>query len=77
MIFVVSTILSAAVAIFDHWLASNPKLAANCTWQFIDRLLHGVSQAAPASPSGIEQHIIAGVASVAEKAVEEAMDEKK
>jgi hypothetical protein len=73
-VFIVSTAVSTLVAIFDHWLASNPKLKANSTWQFIDRLLHGLSQQADIKPSGIEQRIISGVASVAEHAAEESIN---
>ena len=76
LLFSISTAVSTGVAIFDHWLAHNPKLSANCTWQFVSRLLHGLGQAASAAPSGIEQHIIAGVAKVGVEAAESAMEPK-
>jgi hypothetical protein len=73
-VFGVSTAVSTAVAIFDHWLASNKKMAANSTWQFISRVVHGAARAADVAPCGIEQHIIEGVAKVGEHAAEEAID---
>ena len=47
LVFSISTAVTTLVALFDHWLAHNPKTAANCTWQFNDRLLHGMSQSCP------------------------------
>ena len=76
MIFGIGTAVSVGVNILDHYLAHNPQLAANCTLQFILRMLKGMSQAAAVQPTGIEQHIISGVASVAEHAAEESMDGK-
>ena len=76
-IFILSTAVSTGVAIFDHWLASNQKMAANSTWQFISRLVHGAAQAANVMPSGMEQHIISGVVKVGEHAAEEAIDEPR
>ena len=72
-VFIISTAVSSLVALFDHWLAHNPKTAANCTWQFIDRLLHGMSQAAGVEPSTITEHIIKGVVNVGEQAIEQSV----
>ncbi len=73
VIFSISTAVSTLVAIFDHWLAHNPKTAANCTWQFLDRLLHGMSQAARVEPIGIAEHVIEGVVRVGEQAIEKSI----
>jgi hypothetical protein len=73
LVFSISTAVSTLVALFDHWLAHNPKTAANCTWQFLDRLLHGMSQAARVEPSGIAEHVIEGVVRVGEQAIEKSI----
>lgn len=73
IVFIISTVVSTSVAIFDHWLAGNPTKAANSTWQFIDRLLHGLSQQANVAPSGIKQHIIADLIHVAEHTAEQSI----
>ena len=74
LIFSISTAVSTAVAIFDHWLAHNQRMAANCTLQFVDRLLHGATQAVRVAPSGIVEHIIVGVAKVGEQAIEQRVE---
>ena len=73
IVFIISTVISTSVAIFDHWLAGNPTKAANSTWQFIDRLLHGLSQQANVAPSGIKEHIIADLIHVAEHTAEQSL----
>ena len=72
-VFIISTAVSSLVALFDHWLAHNPNTAANCTWQFIDRLLHGMSGAAGVEPNTITEHIIKGVVTVGEQAIEQSV----
>ena len=74
VVFIISTVISTSVAIFDHWLASNPAKAANSTWQFLDRLLHGLSQKADVHPEGIKEHIIADLIHVAEHTAEQSLD---
>ncbi|MDR3569626.1 MAG: hypothetical protein P4L43_16495 [Syntrophobacteraceae bacterium] len=73
LVFSISTVVSTFVALFDHWLAHNPKMAANCTWQFLDMLLHGMSRAARVEPSNITEHIIEGVVKVGEQAIEQSV----
>lgn len=74
IVFIISTVISTSVALFDHWLAGNPTKAANSTWQFIDRLLHGLSQQANVAPSGIKEHIVADLIHVAEHTAEQSLD---
>ena len=73
VVFIISTVISTSVALFDHWLAGNPTKAASSTWQFLDRLLHGLSQKADVHPEGIEQHIIADLIHVAEHTAEQSI----
>ena len=74
LVFSLSTAVSTAVAIFDHWLAHNQKLAANCTLQFVYRFLHGAAQAVRVTPTGIAEHLVEGVAKIGEQAVEQSVD---
>ena len=69
----IGLVVSIVANLLNYYLAHNPKLAANEVCQFIARMLKGLSQAAEIQPSGIAEHIVSGVAGVAEKAAEEAL----
>lgn len=64
---------SVAANLLNYYLAHNPKLAANEIFQYIGRVMKGLSQAASVTPHGIEQNIIADLIHVAEHTAEQSI----
>lgn len=73
IVFGIGAAIAVAATVFHRWRTSNAKRASDPILEAVDEALEGAEQATKTPATGITEHIIEGVAQIAEHAAEQAI----